>query len=68
MQYKFNSANISAEVFTIITAIINFIAMVHIFETTYYRIFKYLLAASSKNKRFLGSISTYLNIMEINSQ
>lgn len=68
MQYKLNDANISAETFVKILAIINLVAVVHFFELMYYSIFEHLLATDSKNGGLLGLISTYFHTVETNGQ
>lgn len=50
------------------TATINFVVIAHFFETICHAIFKYLLAAKSKNMRFFDLVSIYFNTIKINNQ
>lgn len=68
MQYKFNSANTSLETFARMTTIINPIAVTYFFEAMYWDIFKYLLAADSKDGELFSPILTYFGIIKTNSQ
>lgn len=60
MQYKNNSINNFIETFAKITITMNLVAMICFFKATYYSIFEYLLAVSSKNGGFFGLISIFL--------
>lgn len=66
MQYKINSINIFVEVFTKMTAIINFIIVAYFFEAIYCHILEYLFIAHSKDKELFDHISTYFSIVKIN--
>lgn len=68
MQYKIKDTNSFVEIFTKIIATINLVTIMHFFETICYSIFKYLLAANSKNREFFSLVSTYFGIIETNSQ
>lgn len=64
--YKNNDINNSLEVFATMTTIMNLVIIAYFFEAIYYNIFKYILAASSKDERFFSPISTYFSIIEKN--
>lgn len=66
MQYKNNCVNKFTETFARIIIIINSIALADFFEATYYDISEHLLAASFKDRKFFGLVSTYFNILKTN--
>lgn len=68
MRFKNNRLTTFAEEFIQAIAIINPVAVAQFFEAICIRIFKYFLAAESIKSGFLGLLSMYFRIVEINGQ
>lgn len=66
MQYKGFEYNNSIDAFAHTTTVKNLMAITEFFETICIDIFKYLLTAVPKNGGFLGPMSTYFVMVEIN--